>query len=115
MTNENQDFFLISVCLNRTAPRAHLKWHCALACLWWWGGGFSEGANGITPYRMSGGKGGMGCNTLAESGTNQLELNFLAQITNNPSYGQKSAAFYPYMDRYQRVGRCWYCCCCVFG
>ena len=58
------------------------------------------GANGITPYRMSGGKGGMGCNTLAESGTNQLELNFLAQITNNPSYGQKSATFYPYMDRY---------------
>eukprot|EP00750_Incisomonas_marina_P015649 INCI18417.2.p1 GENE.INCI18417.2~~INCI18417.2.p1 ORF type:complete len:634 (-),score=110.27 INCI18417.2:394-2295(-) len=56
------------------------------------------GANGITPYRMSGGKGGMGCNTLAESGTNQLELNFLAQITNNPSYGQKSATFYPYMD-----------------
>ncbi len=41
----------------------------------------------------------MGCNTLAESGTNQLELNYLAQVTGNPKYGSKSASFYSYMDK----------------
>ena len=59
-----------------------------------------KGKNGITSYRISGGKGGMGCNTLAESGTNQLEFNFLADVVGDSSIGSKSAAFYPYIDRF---------------
>ena len=39
----------------------------------------------------------MGCNTLAESGTNQLEFNFLADVTGK-GYGQKSMSFYPYIQ-----------------
>ena len=57
------------------------------------------GNNGITTYRVSGGKGGMGCNTLAESGTNQLEFNYVAQVTGDSHFGKKSATFYPYMDK----------------
>ena len=45
----------------------------------------------------------MGCNTLAESGTNQLELNYLADVTGKSNYGKKSMSFYPYIDGYVRA------------
>ncbi len=36
--------------------------------------------DGVTPYRVGGGNGGMGCHTLAESGTNLLEFRYLSQM-----------------------------------
>jgi hypothetical protein len=36
--------------------------------------------DGVTPYRVGGGNGGMGCHTLAESGTSLLEYRYLEQL-----------------------------------
>jgi len=49
---------------------------------------------GITPYTFGGGRGGMGCNSLAESGTIQLEMRYLSHVTGDPSFEQKVMKFY---------------------
>ena len=50
--------------------------------------------HGVTPYTFSGGYGGMGCPSLAESGTMQVEMNYLSKLSGNPRYAQKANAFY---------------------
>ena len=45
-------------------------------------------SEGVSPYTFGGGSGGMGCPSLAESGTMQVEMNYLSKITGNPRWGQ---------------------------
>jgi len=49
---------------------------------------------GVTPYTFAGGKGGMGCPSLAESGTIQLEMRYLSHVTGDPAFEQKTMKFY---------------------
>jgi mannosyl-oligosaccharide alpha-1,2-mannosidase len=64
---------------------------------------------GITPYTLGGGNGGMGCHTLAESGTNQLEYRYLSHMldkaqgakegTNYAQFAGKVDKFYDYIAK----------------
>ncbi|CAE8620040.1 unnamed protein product, partial [Polarella glacialis] len=49
---------------------------------------------GVTPYTFSGGNGGMGCHSLAESGTIQLEMRYLSHVTGDPSFAERVDKFY---------------------
>jgi len=53
-----------------------------------------NGATGIAPYTFGGGRGGMGCNSLAESGTLQLEMRYLSHVTGDKNYAEKTDRFY---------------------
>jgi len=53
---------------------------------------------GITTYTFSGGSGGMGCNSLAESGTNQLEMRYLAHVTGDAHFSAKVDKFYDHIS-----------------
>lgn len=53
--------------------------------------------DGVTPYTMSGSAGGMQCPSLAESGTNQVEMRYLSQVTGDKSYEQKVFRFYNFL------------------
>jgi mannosyl-oligosaccharide alpha-1,2-mannosidase len=52
---------------------------------------------GIASYRISGANGGMGCHTLAESGTNQLEFAYLSAATGDPKYRERSDQFHAWL------------------
>ena len=52
---------------------------------------------GIASYRLSGASGGMGCHTLAESGTNQLEFAYLSTATGDPKYRERSDQFHTWL------------------
>lgn len=54
----------------------------------------SVNAQGVTPYTFAGGRGGMGCNSLAESGTIQLEMRYLSHVTGDKSFETKVMRFY---------------------
>jgi len=50
--------------------------------------------DGIVPYTFGGGNGGMGCRSLAESGTIQLEMAYLSHVTGDPTYSHRVDRFY---------------------
>jgi len=49
---------------------------------------------GVAPYTFGGGMGGMGCASLAESGTLQLELRYLAHVTGDESFTRRTNRFH---------------------
>lgn len=51
-------------------------------------------SEGVTPYTFAGRNGGMGCRSLAESGTIQLEMAYLSRVTGNMAYSQRVDKFY---------------------
>lgn len=53
--------------------------------------------NGVTPYTIGGSFGGMGCPSLAESGTSQLEYRYLSNVTKDPRYEEKVMKFYEHV------------------
>ena len=59
--------------------------------------------SGVTPYRVGGGNGGMGCHTLAESGTSLLEYRYLSQITQDPSYAERVGKFFPLLAKTKSI------------
>jgi len=62
---------------------------------------------GVTPYTFGGGKGGMGCNSLAESGTNQLEFAYLSHVTGDRSYAEKVFRFYDTVQKHPSLDGLW--------
>ena len=68
-------------------------------------------AGGVTPYTFSGGYGGMGCASLAESGTMQVEMNYLSKISGNRNYAKKANNFYDTVSRQRGLDglypNCW--------
>jgi mannosyl-oligosaccharide alpha-1,2-mannosidase len=54
----------------------------------------SVNSQGVAPYTFGGGKGGMGCNSIVESGTLQLEMRYLSHVTGDQSYASKVDRFY---------------------
>ena len=64
-------------------------------------------SSGVTPYTFGGGVGGMGCPSLAESGTMQLEMNTLSRLTGNPAYAAKANKFYETVARKPSIDGLW--------
>ena len=49
----------------------------------------------------------MGCHSLAESGTSQLEMNYLSYVTGDPSYAAKANKFYDSINTQPNLGGLW--------
>jgi mannosyl-oligosaccharide alpha-1,2-mannosidase len=64
-------------------------------------------AAGVSPYTLGGGFGGMGCASLAESGTSQLEYNYLSQMTGKLGYAAKAAKFYDTLESHPGLDGLW--------
>lgn len=67
----------------------------------------SVNGQGVTPYTFSGGRGGMGCNSLAESGTIQLEMRYLSHVTGDKSFEAKVMQFYDIVRRLRNFDGLW--------
>eukprot|EP00440_Ansanella_granifera_P035343 gb/GFBE01038336.1/.p1 GENE.gb/GFBE01038336.1/~~gb/GFBE01038336.1/.p1 ORF type:complete len:751 (+),score=151.33 gb/GFBE01038336.1/:1-2253(+) len=64
-------------------------------------------SRGVTPYTFGGGSGGMGCHSLAESGTIQLEMRYLSHITGDKTYEEKVMKFYDTVRSYRSLDGLW--------
>lgn len=63
--------------------------------------------DGVTPYTFGGRQGGMGCPSLAESGTIQLEMRYIAHVTGDSSFSSKVDKFYETVKRSSSVDGLW--------
>jgi len=62
---------------------------------------------GIAPYLFGGGNGGSKCRTLAESGTTQLELRYLAHVSGDDSFRARADEFYRTIQKYPSLDGLW--------
>eukprot|EP00928_Gymnodinium_smaydae_P081310 TRINITY_DN64858_c0_g1_i1.p1 TRINITY_DN64858_c0_g1~~TRINITY_DN64858_c0_g1_i1.p1 ORF type:complete len:751 (-),score=120.72 TRINITY_DN64858_c0_g1_i1:104-2356(-) len=67
--------------------------------------------DGTVPYYFGGGHGGMGCSSLAESGTIQLEMEYLSHVLDDQSYAAKTRKFYKSLKKHRSLDglypNCW--------
>eukprot|EP00747_Dinoflagellata_sp_TGD_P107386 gnl/TRDRNA2_/TRDRNA2_170124_c0_seq7.p1 gnl/TRDRNA2_/TRDRNA2_170124_c0~~gnl/TRDRNA2_/TRDRNA2_170124_c0_seq7.p1 ORF type:complete len:552 (-),score=112.35 gnl/TRDRNA2_/TRDRNA2_170124_c0_seq7:14-1669(-) len=62
---------------------------------------------GVTTYRFDGGDGGMGCPSLTDSGTLQLEMRYLSFVTGDASFAAKVNNFYETVKKHPSMDGLW--------
>jgi len=63
-------------------------------------------STGIVPYTFGGGRGSP-CNSLAESGTIQLEMRYLSNVTGDPIFAAKVDRFYDTVRGFKSIDGLW--------
>ena len=66
--------------------------------------------DGVSPYTLGGGYGGMGCPSLAESGTSQLEYEYLSQVTGDKMFSARARKFYDTVSGSPSIDGLWANC-----